>query len=89
MLSQRHEPSDVEFVSKAVATLASELGATPLIGFAGGPFTLACYLVDGGPSKNFARTKSLMYGNPELWRQLMDRLAAITLERLGRVCTGG
>jgi uroporphyrinogen decarboxylase len=76
------QPSDVEFVAKAIATLSAELGATPLIGFAGGPFTLACYLVDGGPSKNFARTKSLMYGNPELWRQLMDRLAAITVSFL-------
>ena len=55
---------------------------TPLIGFAGGPFTLASYLVDGGPSKNFEKTKALMYGNPELWapdeqaRRHHDRLPA-------------
>ena len=72
-------PDDVPFVTEAVANLTTELGSTPLIGFAGGPFTLACYLVDGGPSKNFELTKSLMYGQPELWADLMRRLADITV----------
>jgi len=58
------------------------LGGTPLIGFAGGPFTLACYLIEGGPSKNFDRTRAMMYGNPELWRSLLDRLADITISFL-------
>src|SRR5271166_5218346 len=69
------EPADVPFVSQAVQMLTAELGGTPLIGFAGGPFTLACYLIEGGPSKNFDRTRSVMYGNPELWGALLDRLA--------------
>jgi uroporphyrinogen decarboxylase len=73
------DPSDVAYVGEAVRTLAAELGQTPLIGFAGGPFTLACYLVDGGPSKTFDRTRALMYGNPGLWRDLLDRLAGITI----------
>jgi uroporphyrinogen decarboxylase len=72
-------PDDVSFVAEAVANLITELGSTPLIGFAGGPFTLASYLVDGGPSKNFEITKSLMYGQPELWADLMRRLADITI----------
>ena len=72
-------PDDVPFVAEAVANLTTELGSTPLIGFAGGPFTLASYLVDGGPSKNFEVTKSLMYGQPELWADLMRRLADITI----------
>ena len=76
------EPADVPFVSRAVQMLTAELGGTPLIGFAGGPFTLACYLIEGGPSKNFDRTRSVMYGNPELWRALLDRLAAITISFL-------
>ena len=76
------EPEDVPYVSKAVATLVSELGDKPLIGFAGGPFTLASYLVEGGPSKNFELTKSLMYGQPELWADLMSRLADITISFL-------
>jgi len=72
-------PDDVPFVTEAVANLTTELGSTPLIGFAGGPFTLASYLVEGGPSKNFEFTKSLMYGQPELWADLMRRLADITI----------
>jgi uroporphyrinogen decarboxylase len=72
-------PDDVPFVTEAVANLTTELGSTPLIGFAGGPFTLASYLVDGGPSKNFEVTKSLMYGQPDLWADLMRRLADITI----------
>jgi uroporphyrinogen decarboxylase len=73
------EPGDVHYVAEAVRALVAELGGTPLIGFAGGPFTLASYLIDGGPSKNFETTKSLMYGNPGLWNALLRRLADITI----------
>ncbi|MFN2523651.1 MAG: uroporphyrinogen decarboxylase family protein, partial [Mycobacteriales bacterium] len=72
-------PDDVPYITDAVQQLVRELGGTPLIGFAGAPFTLASYLVEGGPSKNHAKTKALMYGNPELWAQLLGRLADITL----------
>jgi uroporphyrinogen decarboxylase len=72
-------PDDVRFVDEAVRLLVGELGATPLIGFAGAPFTLASYLVEGGPSRTHVRTKALMYGNPELWHALCARLAEITL----------
>ncbi len=65
-------------MTEAVGILTRELGATPLIGFAGAPFTLASYLVEGGPSKNHEHTKALMYGDPELWADLLDRLADIT-----------
>jgi uroporphyrinogen decarboxylase len=71
------EPDDVPYISEAVKSLVGELGSKPLIGFAGGPFTLASYLIEGGPSKNHDRTKAMMYGNPELWHALMDRLAGI------------
>jgi uroporphyrinogen decarboxylase len=60
-----------------VRACVAELGATPLIGFAGAPFTLASYLVEGGPSRNHERTKALMYGDPELWHALLGRLAAL------------
>jgi uroporphyrinogen decarboxylase len=73
------QPEDVPYVSAAVTNLVRELGAKPLIGFAGGPFTLASYLVEGGTSKNFERTKSLMYGAPALWADLMSRLTEITI----------
>jgi uroporphyrinogen decarboxylase len=71
-------PDDVPYVTEAVGQLVGELGATPLIGFAGAPFTLASYLVEGGPSKNHEQTKALMYGDPQLWADLVDRLATIT-----------
>ncbi|WP_335983476.1 uroporphyrinogen decarboxylase [Streptomyces sp. CA2R106] len=76
------EPDDVSYVTEAVGLLTTELGATPLIGFAGAPFTLASYLVEGGPSRNHERTKAMMYGEPELWRDLLDRLADITISFL-------
>ncbi|MFI0719505.1 uroporphyrinogen decarboxylase [Streptomyces sp. NPDC021224] len=72
------EPSDVGYVTEAVGLLTAELGQTPLIGFTGAPFTLASYLVEGGPSRNHERTKALMYGDPQLWHDLIDRLADIT-----------
>jgi uroporphyrinogen decarboxylase len=73
------EPTDVPYVSEAVASLVRELGATPLIGFAGAPFTLASYLVEGGPSRHHARTKALMYGAEDVWHRLCERLADIAL----------
>jgi uroporphyrinogen decarboxylase len=63
------------FVDQAVRGLVAELGATPLIGFAGAPFTLASYLIEGGPSRDHARTKALMHGDPRLWFALTARLA--------------
>jgi uroporphyrinogen decarboxylase len=71
--------ADVDFVAEAVRLLAAELGPTPLIGFAGAPFTLASYLIEGGPSKTYIKTKAMMYGEPQLWHDLMSRLAEITL----------
>jgi uroporphyrinogen decarboxylase len=68
----------VEPVAQAVRLLLPELGSTPLIGFAGAPFTLASYLVEGGPSRNHERTKALMHSVPAVWHALMDRLAELT-----------
>jgi uroporphyrinogen decarboxylase len=76
------DPAELPFITKAVRSLVAELGGIPLIGFAGGPFTLACYLVDGGPSKNYAKTKALMYGSPQLWHALLGRLADLTISFL-------
>jgi uroporphyrinogen decarboxylase len=71
------EPDDVPYVTEAVGSIVAELDGTPLIGFAGAPFTLASYLVEGGPSKDYAATKALMVSEPELWRDLCRRLADI------------
>jgi uroporphyrinogen decarboxylase len=77
------DPGSVDFVAEAVGALVGELAGTPLIGFAGAPFTLASYLVEGGPSRNHERTKALMYGAPDVWHALCARLAEITLTFLG------
>ena len=83
------EPTDVPYVTEAVATLTGELGATPLIGFAGAPFTLASYLIEGGPSRHHDKTRALMYGDPALWHRLMSRLTAITTSFLEIQATAG
>ncbi|MDQ1536502.1 MAG: uroporphyrinogen decarboxylase [Actinomycetota bacterium] len=70
-------PEHVPYISEAIALVLAELGSTPLIGFAGAPFTLASYLVEGGPSKNHEHTKAMMHGDPELWHLLCARLAQI------------
>ncbi len=66
---------DVPYVLETVANLVGELGDVPLIGFAGAPFTVASYLVEGAPTRTWTRTKALMHTDPGLWDQLMDRLA--------------
>jgi uroporphyrinogen decarboxylase len=71
------DPAAVEPVADAVRLAVAELGGTPLVGFAGAPFTLASYLVEGGPSRGHERTKALMYGHPELWHDLLGRLAVM------------
>jgi uroporphyrinogen decarboxylase len=72
---------DLAHVLETVRIAVGELDV-PLIGFAGAPFTLASYLVEGGPSKTFARTKALMHGEPELWHEMVDRLADMALAAL-------
>jgi uroporphyrinogen decarboxylase len=67
----------LSYVLATIKLLKREL-KVPLIGFAGAPFTLASYLVEGGKSPNFAKTKKLMFGEPALWRALMEKLAEVT-----------
>ncbi|HEY8371992.1 MAG TPA: uroporphyrinogen decarboxylase [Pseudonocardiaceae bacterium] len=72
-------PEQVAPVAETVRLLVGELGRTPLIGFAGAPFTLASYLIEGGPSRHHERTKALMHSAPDVWHALLDKLAGITL----------
>src|SRR6202034_1499423 len=79
------EPAtDAPYVAETLGLVRRELSGSgvALIGFAGAPFTVASYAVEGGPSRTFARVKALMHGNPELWRQLTDRLAAMAVASL-------
>ncbi|HMK10735.1 MAG TPA: uroporphyrinogen decarboxylase [Acidimicrobiales bacterium] len=72
---------DIPYVIETVKILCAELDV-PVIGFAGAPFTIASYLVEGGPSRTYARTKALMYGEPALWHALTDRLADLAIAAL-------
>jgi len=76
------DPDAVSPVSDAVRSLVGELADVPLIGFAGAPFTLASYLVEGGPSRDHARTKALMYGDEKTWHALAAKLADIAIVSL-------
>jgi uroporphyrinogen decarboxylase len=81
------DPSHVPFITSAVGALVAELGGTPVIGFAGAPFTVASYLVEGGPSREHALTKAMMFGAPDVWAALMTKIAGISaafLEVQGR-----
>jgi uroporphyrinogen decarboxylase len=70
-------------VLAAIAQIQGELaGRVPLIGFAGAPFTLASYAIEGGHSSNFAKTKALMYGHPDAWHRLCEKFAAVVADYL-------
>lgn len=75
-------PEQIPYITRAVENLVGELasinGGTPLIGFAGAPFTVASYLVEGGPSKEHAKTKALMFGAPDVWDALMRKIADVS-----------
>jgi uroporphyrinogen decarboxylase len=80
----RYDPREaLAFVAAAIRIVRAELGSrAPLIGFAGAPFTLASYAIEGGPSTTFARTKALMFGEPEAWHRLAGLLAEVVGEFL-------
>ncbi len=72
---------DTPYVIETIRTLVREL-SVPLIGFAGAPFTVASYLIEGRPSRTYGKTKALMHSEPALWFALMDRLADIAIASL-------
>ena len=73
------EASDIPDITESIQRVTAELGdATPVIGFAGAPFTLASYLIEGGPSKNHEKTKSLMVSDPEAFSTLLGKLARMS-----------
>ncbi len=75
----RLQPDAVGAIANAIGQIREQLGDKALIGFAGAPFTLASYLVEGGPSRNYERTKALMHADPQTWHQLVGTLADITI----------
>jgi len=79
--------STLEAIRQVVGEL--EPRRVPLIGFAGAPFTLASYAIEGGSSKDFTKTKSLMYRQPEAWRRLMDKLVRVQVDYLLKQAQAG
>ncbi len=78
-LGEIHPEEDVPYVLETIKLLTTEQLNVPLIGFAGAPFTLASYMIEGGPSKNYNKTKAFMYAEPKAWFALMDKLADMTI----------
>ena len=74
--------TDLSYVMDAIRILRKELKGTPLIGFCGGPFTVASYIIEGGSSREFLKTKTMMYSAPEVWRALLDKLSNVLAEYL-------
>ncbi|AEJ38603.1 uroporphyrinogen decarboxylase [Sulfobacillus acidophilus TPY] len=73
---------DLDFVLEGIERTVAALGQVPLIGFSGGPFTLASYVIEGGPSRTYQWTKSIMWNAPNVWSGLMERLAAMVVTYL-------
>lgn len=70
---------DLGYVADAVRLVATHFGATvPVIGFCGAPFTLASYMIEGGSSRHYVKTKNLMYSQPQAWDELLGKLVAVT-----------
>jgi uroporphyrinogen decarboxylase len=74
--------TDAPYVGETVRNVVAELGSTPLIGFAGAPFTVASYLIEGRPSRTYGRTKAMLHGEPALFAALLDRLADMAIASL-------
>ncbi len=74
--------NDLPFLTESIRLAVAELGDTPLIGFSGAPFTLACYAVEGRASKDFARVKSLLYSEPRVAHALLRRLTDAVVDSL-------
>lgn len=82
--------SDLGYVTDAVSTIRRELnGRVPLIGFSGSPWTLATYMIEGQSSRDFARAKTMLYSQPELLRQLLDKLALSVIDYLNAQIASG
>ena len=70
---------DLDYIYETIRILTKEKLNVPLIGFCGAPFTVASYMIEGGPSKNYHKTKAMMYNQPDVWFKLMDKLTEMSI----------
>jgi uroporphyrinogen decarboxylase len=82
MLNPVHAETDLGYVMEAISILRGELNGIPLIGFCGAPFTVASYIVEGGSSREFLKTKTMMYSAPEVFHALMEKLSVVLSDYL-------
>ena len=80
---------DLDYIYKTIKILTEEKLQVPLIGFCGAPFTVASYMIEGGPTKNYHKTKTMMYNQPETWFKLMDKLTEMSIRYLGAQVDSG
>ena len=82
--------AELDYVAEAIALARKNLGdRVPIIGFVGAPFTLASYMIEGGSSRHYATTKSLMWNEPALWRELMERIVEVVASYAASQVAGG
>ncbi len=81
--------ADLDYVLETIRILRLELGEVPLIGFCGAPFTVASYIIEGGASRDFTHTKTMMYASPDVWQALMERLSTLLAEYLAAQVQAG
>lgn len=81
--------TDLGYVMEAILILRGELHDIPLIGFSGAPFTVASYLIEGGSSREFLRTKTMMYSEPATWHALMEKLSSVLADYLAAQIRAG
>lgn len=77
-----HAETDLGYVMEAIRILRGELKETPLIGFCGAPFTVASYMIEGSSSREFLKTKTMMYSAPDVWHVLMEKLTMVLTDYL-------
>jgi uroporphyrinogen decarboxylase len=82
MLKPVHAETDLSYVMEAIRILQEELNWIPLIGFCGAPFTVASYIIEGGSSREFLKTKTMMYSAPEVFHALMEKLSVVLSDYL-------
>jgi uroporphyrinogen decarboxylase len=81
-LSPVHTETDLGYVMEAIRILRRELNGIPLIGFCGAPFTVASYIIEGGSSREFLKTKTMMYSAPEVFHALLEKLSVVLSDYL-------
>ncbi|MGE7601968.1 uroporphyrinogen decarboxylase [Peribacillus sp. NPDC097675] len=88
-LGELSPEEDIPYVLDTIKLLTTEQLSVPLIGFSGAPFTIASYMIEGGPSKNYNKTKAFMYSEPKAWFALMDKLADMIIVYVKAQITAG